>query len=451
MRHVLRWLANIGYVLAGVVFLPVGMYRMVREHRYLRGWRHRGGFVPQRFGERPAIWIHAVSMGEINAAKPLVERLRQQLPFHEIYVSTNTDTGYDRALTLFGADNVFFSPFDFSFCVGRALRRLRPALLILMELEVWPNLLDLARENQIPVAIVNGRVTERGFARYKLLGPLVRRIFARLSLVLAQDDEYRRRFVELGVDPSRVIVTGSLKWDGAALADAIPAQDELARAMGIDPVKPLLVAGSTGDEIEEEAVIRAYQQLRGHWAEMQLAIIPRKPERFDQVAKLINARGFFTVRRSEFPDGSTPPGKFVGARPVAYLGDTMGELRKFYGLATVVFVGRTLVPLGGSDVMEVAALGKPIVIGPHVHNFADAVAKLMSAGAAVQVDKPERLAGIIDQVLSDKGKLDQMAGAAREVVRVNQGATRRTATHLCDLLGMEYDQTERGIASPKLK
>jgi len=451
MKHMFRWLANSGYVVAGLIFLPFAVYRMAREKRYLRGWRNRFGFVPLRLGERPAIWIHAVSLGEVNSAKPLADRLKQQLPFHEIYVSTNTDTGYDRAVKLFGDDYVFFSPFDFSFCVSRAIRRLRPSLIALVELEVWPNLLSMAKERSIPVAVVNGRITERALGRYKLLGPLVRRIFGQLSAVLAQDETYRQRFLDLGVAADKIWVTGSLKWDGATVSDQVPGQDALAQALGIDRTKELLVAGQTGDEIEEEAVIRCYQQLRTRWSDIQLAIIPRKPERFTQVAKLMNSRGYYVARRSEYPDGSLPPGRFVGAKPVAILGDTMGELRKFYALATVVFVGRTLVPMGGSDVMEVAALGRPVVVGPHVENFTDAVNKLMAAGAAEQVDKPERLAGVIGQILSDRSRLIKMSASAREVVRSNQGATRKTTERLCELLEMEYDPTERGIATPKLK
>jgi len=351
---------------------------------------------------------------------------------------------------VFGEDVVFFSPFDFSFIVSRAIRRLRPSLIITMELEVWPNMLSVARERDIPVVVANGRITERSIRRYRLLGPLVKSVFSQISLALVQDDIYRRRFVELGTPEDKTIITGSLKWDGATVADTTPGQDALAQAMGIDPTKELLVAGQTGDDIEEEAVIRCYQQLRSRWSEMQLAIIPRKPERFDHVAKLMASRGFYVVRRSEYPDGSTPPGKFMAGRPVAILGDTMGELRKFYGLSTVVFVGRTLIPAGGSDVMEVAALGKPCVVGPSVFNFADAVAKLISVGAAVQVDKAEKLAGVIDELLSDRTKLGKMGAAGKEVVMSNQGATRRTVLAICDVLGMEYDQTERGIASPKL-
>lgn len=450
MNYLLRWAANIGYVLAGLVFLPIALYRMIFEQRYRRGWENRFGIVPNRYGERPAIWIHAVSMGEVNAAKPMIEKICRQLPMHEVFVSTNTDTGYNRAVSLFGAEHVFFSPFDFSFCVSRAIERLRPALIILMELEVWPNLLSLANEKQVPVMVANGRITERSSRRYGLLGPITRYIFRQLTMVLTQDEIYLNRFAQMGVERHKLVATGSLKWDGAMIGETVPSQESLAKAMGIDTNSPLLVAGSTGDDMEEETVIRCYQQLRSRWSDLQLAIIPRKPERFDHVAKLISSRGFHAVRRSEFPDGSEGPGRFVAARPVVQLGDTMGELRKFYTLSTIVFVGRTLVPMGGSDVMEVAALGKPIVVGPHVDNFADAVQKLISSGAAVMVDSPEKLASAIGQILEDKVKLRNMSQAAKDVVVSNQGATMKTVGYVCKLLGMEYDASENAIATPKM-
>jgi 3-deoxy-D-manno-octulosonic-acid transferase len=451
MKHLIRWLANLGYLIAGVLFLPIAFYRMVCERRYLRGWRNRLGLVPERNTDRPAIWVHAVSMGEVNAAKPLIEKLRQQIPFHDIFVSTNTDTGYNRAISLFDPGHVFFSPFDFSFTIETALNRIKPSLILLMELEVWPNMLSLAKDRNIPVVVVNGRVTERSAHRYGLLGPIVRWIFRHLRLVLAQDDIYAKRFAKLGVSAQKLIVSGSLKWDGATITDSVPSKDELARAVGIDPNKRLLVAGQTGDDLEEETVIRCYHQLRSRWNDLQLAIIPRKPERFDHVARLISARGFHAVRRSNHPDGSQGPEHMVAGKPVVVLGDTMGELRKFYNLATITFVGRTLVPMGGSDVMEVAALGKPIVVGPHGFNFADAIQKLISAGAAVQVDVPEKLATVIGEILADPARLEAMSNSARDVVISNQGATAKTASAICDILGMEYDQTEQGVALPKMK
>ena len=450
MRLILQWIVNIGYIIAGILFLPIVVYRMITSKRYLRGWHNRMGFIPKRYGQRPAIWIHAVSVGEVNAVRSLIKKLMQQLPFHEIFVSTTTDTGYDRAVSLYGEDNVFFFPFDFSLSIAKALKRLNPQLIILAELEVWPNLVLQAKKRNIPVILINGRITEKSLERYKIVSGLINRIFNQLDCVMVQDNTYRQRFESLGVEPDKIIITGSLKWDGASSAESIVNQDRLAKALGINMQHPLIVAGSTGDDLEEEAILRAYQQLRSRFSNLQLAIIPRKPERFDHVANIISSRGFYPVRRSQYPDGTQGPSGIISGKTAIVLGDTMGELRKFYALARVVFVGRTLVEMGGSDVMEVAALAKPIVIGQHYDNFKDAVEKLREANAIEIIDKPERLAGVISEILADATKAQTMGENARKVVRENQGATKKTVAKICDILGMEYDETERNIATPKL-
>ncbi len=451
MDMLLAWLVNLCYAIGGMIFLPVVVYRMVRSGRYLRGWSNRLGLLPKRYGDQPAIWIHAVSVGEVNATCSLVDRLRQQLPFHEIYITVTTDTGYDRACNLYGRERVMFFPMDFTFTMGRALNRLRPSMIILMELEVWFNLASLASKAGIPVVIANGRVTQRSVRRYGFAGSCSRRMFGSLALVAAQDQHYAKRFEQLGVPVDRIVTVGSLKWDTAAVAKQVSGSAQLARAVGIEPGQPLLVAGSTGNEVEEEAVIRAYQQLRRSYDKLQLAIVPRKPERFEAVAKLIRGRGFHVVRRSRCPDQTSGVSGHVGGKQTVVLGDTMGELRKFYCLATVVFVGRSLVPMGGSDVMEIAALGRPMLFGKHMDNFSEAAGKLLGSKAAVQVDQPERLASVVGQLMADKDKLRQMSEAARQVVADNQGATARTARLICQLLDMEYDQTENGVATPMLK
>jgi len=451
MDTLLAWLANLCYAIGGMIFLPVVVYRMVRSGRYLRGWSNRLGMLVKRYSDQPAIWIHAVSVGEVNATCSLVNRLGQQLPFHEIYITVTTDTGYDRACNLYGPERVMFFPMDFTFTMGRALSRLRPSMIILMELEVWFNLANLASKAGIPVMVANGRITQRSVRRYRLAGWCSRRMFGSLALVAVQDEHYAQRFEQLGVPIDRIVTVGSLKWDTTEVGKQLSGSKQLARAVGIEPDEPLLVAGSTGNEVEEEAVIRAYQQLRRSYDKLQLAIVPRKPERFEAVAKLIRRRGFHVVRRSRCPDQTSGASGHVGGRQAVVLGDTMGELRKFYCLATVVFVGRSLVPMGGSDVMEVAALGRPMVFGKHMENFSDAAGRLLGSKAAVQVDQPERLASVIGQLLADKDKLQQMSQAARQVVVDNQGATARTARLICQLLDMEYDQTENGVATPMLK
>lgn len=451
MRRMLSIVLDVGYVLAGLAYAPIAIYRVLFAGRYRRGWAQRLGGVPRRYGERPGIWIHAVSVGEVNAIRTVVEALGRQLPFHEVYISTTTDTGYARAVSLFGEYRVFFFPFDFSLTMAWAFRRLRPSLVALAELEVWPNLVMEAKRHAVPVVVINGRVTETASGRYAWAAPLTRWLFGQLDAVLVQDAAYRQRFLQLGVADDRLHETGSLKWDTAGGDPSSPGDESLADAVGLDREKPVLVTGSTADTIEEEAIIRAYQQLRRRCPDLQLVIAPRKPERFDLVARLIRARGFKVVRRSQHPDGTVlARSESVVASPVVLL-DTLGELRRVYALASVVIVGRTFVPLGGSDVMEIAALGKAMVIGPSVENFADAVSKLIAHQAAIQLDGTEKLASSIEHLLADRARLETIGQRAVEVVNAERGATERTVRHVCGLLGYEYDATERGIATPQLK
>jgi 3-deoxy-D-manno-octulosonic-acid transferase len=325
---------------------------------------------------------------------------------------------------LYGADRVFRFPLDFGFVVSRVLRRVRPRLIVLMELEVWPNFIRLAARRGTPVVIANGRLTEHSARRLRRLGPLARSMFRRLAWVGAQDEVIAERFRGLGVAPQRIEVTSSLKWDTALITDAIPGEGALCQALSLNGSRPVWVCGSTGPG-EEAIVLDAYRRLRDKTASAcpVLVIVPRKPERFAEVARLVADAGFQCVRRSTRPDGSTGP-SLSGSEVI--LGDTMGELRKFYSRADVVFVGRSLVPMGGSDSMEVAALGKPILTGPHNDNFAEAVDQLRGVNGLRLVDSAATLAQAVEDLLADPDSARAMGGRAREVVRRRQGATDRT-------------------------
>ena len=456
--RLMRWLADFIYLIAGLVYLPVALYHALVVGKNRRGWGQRFGFGLRFEPGRRRIWMHAVSLGEINATPRLVEALRKRLPDVDIVFSTTTDTGFSRAVQLYGVDRVFRFPLDFSLVISRALRRVAPSLIVLVELEVWPNLMHLAAKRGIPVAVVNGRLTERSGRRLGCLGSIARSMFRRLAWVGAQDETIASRFHGLGVARERIEVTSSLKWDTAAVTDHVAGADALAHALGLDRTRSLWVCGSTGPG-EEAMILEAYRRLLrplpyGRGSDHQgdgpvaravrddkvnggdairpdLAIIPRKPERFDEVARLIQREGFRCVRRSEHADGTLPA---VEPEPGVVLGDTMGELRKFYSLADVVFVGRSLVPLGGSDPMEAAALGKPIIVGPHTRNFQLPVDALRADDAIRVVDSPAALADRIGAVLDDRASAKGMGGRAREVVLKNQGATGRTANRLAALL-----------------
>jgi 3-deoxy-D-manno-octulosonic-acid transferase len=413
---------------------PFLIHRRLKRGPGALAIRERLGGVPSRPVAAHCVWLHGVSLGEINATRTIVAELHRQSPQTVVVVSSTTQTGLARARGLYPEHTVFRFPLDFSPIIRRVLRRIRPSVIVLMELEAWPNLIEVASARGIPVIIANGRVTEaRSIRRFNwpIVRRLSRRMFGKIRWVGAQDATYARRFVQLGVPAERVEVTGSVKYDGADIADRIDGQEALAEEMGIEASRPLWVCGSTGPG-EEALILDALEVIVRDMPELQLAIIPRKPERFDEVANLIVRRGYACVRRSgaarQVPANVTDP------RPV-FLGDTMGELRKFYGLATVAFVGRSLVPLGGSDVMEVAGLAKPVLVGPYTENFTEAVELLMLDGGCVRVHTRAELADAVGLLLKDEGRRERMGLAARQAIVSRRGATARIVARLLETDG----------------
>ena len=439
------WLLNLAYVVALLLTSPVWLARMLRHGKYRRDWAQRLGRIPPRHGLQPVVWIHGVSVGEVRAAGELVAEIHSQLPDFRVVISSTTDTGMVTADKLFApAHTVFRYPVDLTFAVSTALNRLRPSLVVLIEGDVWPNLLAGCRKRGIPVVVVNGRIGPRkGYPRYRRARWFAARLFNGLTAIGVQDPLYADLFGRLGVKPEKLTVTGMMKYDTAEIADRVDGQDQLAAAMGIDPAAPLLVAGGTGAG-EEPIVLDAFERMGRdrRTGGVRLAIVPRKPERFEQVAKLITERGYTVIRRSEHPDGTTAE---VDADTVI-LGDTMGDLRKFYALADGILVGRSLVPEGGSDMIEAAALGKPVAFGPHTFNFPQADA-IVEAGAACRVADAEELAAVWSGWLGDSAGAARLATAAREFVRSRQGATRRNVEMICRVLGRVAALAPGGVAT----
>ena len=481
------------YLLAGVAISPVVLYRVIRHRRYRSGWAQRFGKISRKSPEKKCIWLHAVSVGEVNAAKTLVKELENTFPDFEIVISTTTDTGFVQANAVFGLDfQVFYFPFDLSWIMRRAFNNIRPTICLLMELEVWPNFVQIARRLNVPVIIINGRISDRGFSKYKKIKPIAKTIFRKVSLVLAQTDEYARRFKELGCPDEKVIVTGSLKYDTAQITDKVEGADELAQQLNIlchcepeqsegaaisksadkiasvassfanameDKSLPrndvidggrLWVAGATGDN-EEQIILDVYRRLieQKRFENLRLAIVPRKPERFDEVAQLIEQSGFNLIRYSSIKTGDrrqktedrrqrtedrgqnnnfdNQQSSIVNRQSsIVVLGDTMGDLRKFYSLATIIFVGRSLVLMGGSDMMEAAALGKCTIFGPHAFNFKQAVDALLADNGAIMVKDKDQLFAAMQKCLLEPAYADKIARNGREVIRKNQGATAKS-------------------------
>ena len=406
------------------------LYRVIRRKRYRSGWHQRFGKLARRFPDKKCIWIHAVSVGEINATKTIIAELKKRFEDFEIVISTTTDTGFERAAKLYADDfEVFYFPFDLSWVVRRAFNRLRPSFCILMELEVWPNFTKIAAGRDIPVVIVNGRLSTKSFRGYKKIKFITRKIFERITLVLAQTSEYAQRFEKLGCNPDKVVVTGSLKYDTAHIADKVDGADQLAEQLNLQD--KLWVAGATGPD-EEKIILETHKELRKQddLAGLGLAIVPRKPERFSEVASLIKQNGFDLIRYSQIKES---PGTVIENNTVI-LGDTMGNLRKFYSLASAIFVGRSLVPMGGSDMVEAAALGKCTIFGPYAFNFNHSVDALIADHGAIMVNDKDELFEALHKCLTDDNFAAQLATNGQNVIRENQGATKKSIEAIVEIL-----------------
>jgi 3-deoxy-D-manno-octulosonic-acid transferase len=354
------------------------------------------------------------------------------MPEYEIVISSTTDTGYARANALYAdSATVFYFPFDLSWVMSRTLNRLKPSVILLMELEIWPNRATLANKRDIPMVVVNGRISDNSFPKYQKIRGITRAMFRKASLILAQTDEYAQRFIELGCDADKVIVTSSLKYDTAQTGSVVEGADRLAEQINLSGQR-LLLAGGTGPG-EEQILLEAFAKLKqqSQFDDLRLAIVPRKPERFDEVASLIDQAGFGYVRFSALKKNNS----VTQGKPTVILGDTMGDLKKFYAISTVVFVGRSLTPMGGSDMMEPTALGKCTLFGPHTFNFRQTVEVLLKGNGAIEVPDENALYEQILKCLTDTDYAAQIAVYGQAVIRQNQGATQKTIDAITELVG----------------
>lgn len=404
------------YLVAALVGAPVWLVKRRRAGKVRIDWSSRLGRIASLPAPtRPRLLFHAVSVGEANAIRGLVERLA---PAFEIVIACTTDTGLTRAQALFAPRHaVVRYPLDLSRCVRRFLDAVRPDAAALVELEVWPNFTRECERRGIALAIVNGRLSERSFPRYRRFRPFIRPSFRRINVIAAQDETIAGRFVELGARRECVHVVGTMKWDNAldGLAETRAKADELAALLGIDRARPVVVAGSTGPG--EEALVLASIP-----AGAQLIVAPRRPERFDEVSRILSP----CRRRSEVQERSA--GDAAGARerhapaPAArFLLDSIGELRVAYALADVVIIGRTFNRQRGSDMMEAVALGKAVIVGPDVSNFESVARALIAGGAIVQVT-PGQLPAAIARLLNDPAEREGLGRRGLDVIRAHRGA-----------------------------
>ena len=413
---------------------PALCYRRWKYGKPLVGVSQRLGRLP--IGVNPqrtaSIWIHAVSVGEAIASRPLIRALRTAYPAHRLLMSTTTTTGQDVAQQ-FGSDldAVFYAPFDFTPVVTRALERIAPELLIVIDTEIWPNLFRACRKRGVRTMLVNGRLSDRSYGRYRLVRFFMRRVFEDVDRVCAQTATWAQRYVDIGADQSSVMVTGSVKFDALdpSMSSVVqPASDDVLSCFRFAKRRPVFIAASTLRG-EEELVLRVVGRILEIASDALIIIAPRHPERFDEVRAMAEAAGYRVQARSELrgQDSDTP----------IVLLDTIGELACLFQVASVVFVGGSLVPAGGHNLLEPAVFGKAIIVGPHMDNFAEITSHFVAQKAVVQVrDATEFEIESVDLV-RDRGRRERLGKAARELVESCRGATKRTMTIAAGLLTPE--------------
>ena len=404
------------YLLAPLVLLRLA-WRGLRAPAYWRRWPERFGFIEPPLGKQ-VIWIHAVSVGEVQAAVPLVRALLENYHAHSLLVTTVTPTGSARVAALFGEEVAHvYAPYDLPGAVQRFFQRVRPQLAIIMETELWPNLFHVCRTRQVPLLLVNARLSARSMAGYRRVKPLVAQTLANITEIAAQGEADATRFVQLGAPPERVIVSGNLKFEQRIPPSLLERAAVLRRDWGTG--RPVWVAAST-HEGEDEQLLEVFERLRGRFPDCLLVLVPRHPERFETVAELCLQRGLNVVLRSERRPCKTDTQVFVG--------DSMGELSLFFAAADVAFVGGSLVPHGGHNLLEPAALGLPVASGPHVFNFTEICELMQQAGACEVVGSGDELAAILGRWLADANERHRVGEQGRQVVEKNRGALQTVLT-----------------------
>ena len=407
-----------------LLFSPYFLFQALAHRKYIDGLRERLGFIPP-LNRQPVIWLHCVSVGETQAARPLVERLRHEWPQHALVVSTVTLTGQKLARDLFRtqAARVFYFPFDWRWSVRRVLRAINPAVVLVMETELWPNFLRECRTRKVPVAVVNGRISRKSFARYRRVRFFLRRVLEDVTIAVMQSEKDAARLRELG--GTKVVVAGNLKFD----VGIVDLQTDLPSRFGLKADVPLVLAASTHAP-EEKIVLDSFKRLRRTVnaepaLRVRLMIAPRKPERFAEVAALIEASGLRWARRTSAPQPTDTDAEVI-------LLDTIGELPSVYEFATVVFVGGSIVDRGGHNVLEPAAHGVAVVTGAHTHNFHAIVDLLNEANAMVQLPPVEgaeavaALTEVCERLLADAEWRTGLGTRAKQIINANTGATERT-------------------------
>jgi 3-deoxy-D-manno-octulosonic-acid transferase len=425
-----------------IIMLPKFLLDAWRHGKYVSGLSERLGSLAKNTDQRPAIWLHCVSVGEVQAARPLFQALRQEFPAHAILVSTVTVTGQELAREVFRNDaaRVFYFPVDWRWSVRRALTAINPSLVLLMETELWPNFLFECRRRNIPTAIVNGRLSEKSFGRYQMIKSFIARVLSGLTLAVMQTEVDAGRIQKLGLAAERLAISGNMKFDAGVVSESEELVEEFSNRFGFRDSRPVILAASTHDS-EERIVLDSFRKLRASGlADTRLVIAPRHRERFNTVASLLNdsqLSKFSWTRRTDAPSDNDRKVDIV-------LLDSIGELRALFPLASVVFVGGSIARVGGHNILEPAEAGACIVTGPHTKNFAEIVRTFSARGALIQLDEQHNgamaseLTAIFEGLLNDEARRNELGARGRALVEENRGATARTITLLKELAWLRH-------------
>lgn len=420
----MRWLFNLGYLWLAAWIWPWFLFKYLTTGKYRAGISQRLGGLPPRKDSRPSIWVHAVSVGELLQTKPLLKALRERHPGHDIVVTYTTKTAAEIAARDLTEYYHCYSPLDLSWVVAKFFRVLNPALIVLVELELWPNWLMHARRKGVPVLLANGRISEKSFRNYRRFAWLLQRAYDAIAVWAMQDDAYAARARELAAVPdSRVVVTGNLKYDSMRFEPDTDKMTYFQRAFAIRKGQHVLVCGSTHPG-EHEALVELLPRLG-----CRVVIVPRHPERYEGLREMLNKSGAKWVNRSGVsPENPAPDDAVI-------LLDTVGELAGVYAVADVVFVGGSLIPHGGQNMAEPIALGKATLFGPHSHNFKATVRELKECSGAMEVQDAAELEREIKRLLADPAAREKLGQSGRTRLRAGRGALERHLKLIADLLG----------------
>lgn len=437
----MAYLLDFIYLLLVLISLPWLLWQALRKGKYREGYGTKFlGLVPKRTGDRTCLWLHAVSVGEVNLLAPLLKMIGQERPEWECVISTTTMTGMALAKKKYPQHAVFYCPLDFSWAVKTAMRRMQPDVLVLAELELWPNLIRAARKYGAKVAVINGRLGEKSFRGYRRIRPLVAGLLRQVDLLAVQDETYAERFLALGARPESVHVTGSMKYDGAQTDRDNLATRRLAALAGFAPDDIVLLAGST-QEPEEEMSLGTFRELSPQWPGLRLVLVPRHPDRFETVAKLLDASGIPWQRRTALTQEATSGRSQVpnpqSTNPLSsrvLLVDLVGELGAWWGTARIAFVGGSMGSRGGQNMIEPAAYGAAVSFGPNTWNFRDIVSAMLQHDAAVVLDNAEQFTQFVRRCLAEPDYAAALGQRAQRFVQSQLGATERTFVQLERLL-----------------